>query len=312
MTVSIEVNPAAWTRRGRQPSPLLAVFSWELTHLLRDHRTWLLAAGVVVITTLVVWQMKVAALLLSDLTLTRANVSVNSPWGLLLVLPSPLLYLFGALVPFIFTSQLSRELKLRTHELVMSCAMPGWAFVAGRYLAGLVVSLGMAVLLLISLLATGLALQVWEAQPAPLIGPALALWAVIILPALFLVAGLSAGLAAWQPRWAGLIRVMLLLLWFIAPLFIRLPAYSTPWYTAWDPTATLMPQAFDREYRDTYYSTTRFVLDNAAVQQTARRVAQKMPDLWPWLLPQVFFSVLGLGLAGLAAWRFKRFGNCLR
>jgi hypothetical protein len=73
-----------------------------------------------------------------------------------------------------------------------------------------------------------------------------------------------------------------------------------------------MSGVLDRQYRDAYYSTTRFVLQNEVVQQVARRLEQNMPDLWPWLLPQLLFSVLGMGSVGIAAWRFKRFANCLR
>lgn len=305
-------KPPTLAERGPQPSPLLAVFSWELTRLLKDRLVWLVAAGVVIITALVAWRMKEAAQLVSSLTLTRASVSLNSPWGLLLVLPSPLLFLFGAPLPFIFASQLSRELKQRTHELVMTCATPGWAFVVGRYLAGLLVILGLAVILLCSLLATGLGLHLWDGQPPAPFGPALILWAIIMLPAIGLFSGFSAALAAWQPHRAGLLKALLLLLWFMSSLFLKLPAYSTPWYTVWDPTATLVSQALDREYRDAYFSATRFVLKNEVVQQEARRLEQKMPDLWPWLLPQVLYAVLGLLVVAAAAWRFKRFANCLR
>lgn len=312
MITSVEVRSTPVPGSPPRFDYLFAVFSWELARLVRERLPWLMAAGIVVFTALIAWGSKDAALLVSSLTHTRASVSLNSTWGMLRVLPSPLLFLFGALLPFIFTPQVSRELKQHTHELVMTSVTPGWAFVAGRYLAGLVVSLVLATLLLGALSATGLALHLWEQQPAFPLGAAVALWATILVPPIFLFSGLAAALAAWQPQRAEIIKVLLLVIWCMSPFFIRLPAYSTPWYTPWDPTATLMSQALDREYRDTYFSSTLLVTQNEVVQQAASRLAQKMPDLWPWLLPQVLYSLLGLGLVVAAAWRFKRFSNCLR
>src|SRR5256884_3560350 len=49
----------------------------------------------------------------------------------------------------------TRDLNRRTHELLMTTALPTWAYVWGRYLAGLVMSLGLALLLLASILGMG-------------------------------------------------------------------------------------------------------------------------------------------------------------
>ncbi len=302
------LQPAGWTLAN----PLVVVFNWELSRLLRGRLAWLMAIGTLLITGFFMWRMKEVTRLVNNITQLSTVVDINSPWGMLLVISSPLLFFLGVVIPFIFTTQISRELKLRTHELLMTTPVPGWSIVTGRFLAGLVACLALAVLILGSILATGLALYLWDGQPLPPVGAVIALWAIIMLPAMCLLAGLSSALSAWLPQRTGIIKALLVLLWFLSTLFIKLPPDATLWYVDWDPTGTLMSKTIDRDYRNEFFATTRFVTDKQKVVQTARIQQQKMPDLGPWLLPQLMWVVAGLALVLVAAWRFKRFGNCLR
>jgi ABC-type transport system involved in multi-copper enzyme maturation permease subunit len=78
----------------------------------------------------------------------------TSTWGLLLTLPTTVLLLV-LLLPFVAADGVTRDLTRRTHELLMTTAVPSWAYVWGRYLTGLLMSLGLAVLLLAAILAYG-------------------------------------------------------------------------------------------------------------------------------------------------------------
>src|SRR5260370_13200194 len=72
-----------------------------------------------------------------------------------MTLPSGPLMLLGMLLPFVNADGVTRDLSRRTHELLMATALPTWAYVWGRYLAGLVMSLGLAGLVLASILGMG-------------------------------------------------------------------------------------------------------------------------------------------------------------
>src|SRR5260370_34701276 len=72
-----------------------------------------------------------------------------------MTLPSGTLMLLGMLLPFVNADGVTRDLSRRTHELLMATALPTWAYVWGRYLAGLVMSLGLAGLVLTSILGVG-------------------------------------------------------------------------------------------------------------------------------------------------------------
>jgi ABC-2 type transport system ATP-binding protein len=70
---------------------------------------------------------------------TRNNdgfIAGTSAQGLLLTLPTVLLLLV-LLLPFVTADGVTRDLYRRTHELLLATALPGWAYVWGRYLVGL-------------------------------------------------------------------------------------------------------------------------------------------------------------------------------
>ena len=104
------------------------------------------------------------------------------------------------LLTFVMADGVTRDVNRRTHELLMTTALPAWAYVWGRYLAGLVVSLGLALLLLASILGMGGLLHLTVANyPLPQIGVVLLLWVGIVVPATILVSSLSFALGPPSP-----------------------------------------------------------------------------------------------------------------
>ena len=103
---------------------------------------------------------------------------------------------------------MTRDLHRRTHELLLTTALPTWAYVWGRYLVGLVMSLGLAVLLLVAILGMGGLLHLTVTDyPAPQIGTVLLLWVGMVLPATILVSSLGFALGTLLPRLSTLIKV---------------------------------------------------------------------------------------------------------
>jgi ABC-type transport system involved in multi-copper enzyme maturation permease subunit len=68
-----------------------------------------------------------------------AGVAFDSRWPLLDIVAAlgDLLWLLLMLVPIIVADAVVRDYKQRLHELIMTTAVPTWAYVWGRFLAGL-------------------------------------------------------------------------------------------------------------------------------------------------------------------------------
>ena len=93
----------------------------------------------------------------------------------------------------------------------MTTALPSWAYVWGRYLVGLLMSLGLATLLLVGILGTGIVLHLTVAgYPAPVIGITLLLWVGMVVPATMLVSSLSFAVVTLFPRLCILVKIVIL------------------------------------------------------------------------------------------------------
>jgi hypothetical protein len=149
MTTIVHARPERQITTTRRTSPLLPVLIWELRRFRASRLFWFQALGCFCF---------------------LLFVAGTSARGLLHTLPLVLVVLV-LLLPFVTADGVTRDLSRRTHELLMTTALPTWAYVWGRYLAGLLISLGLALLLLASILGMGGLLHLTVADyPLPQIG----------------------------------------------------------------------------------------------------------------------------------------------
>lgn len=190
--------------------PLLAVMTWELRRLRASRTTWLLPLAALILFLVVRWTQRLpipwGPLSVSDHASLRytfsSTIEPSSPWALTTVLPTTLVFLLAVTLPFVCADGVALDLKRRTHELLMTTSLPTWAYVLGRYLIVLGLSLGLAVLLLIAILGMALALHLGLGgadQPPPQVGPVLAFWAALLQPTVILVSSLSFALGTVLP-----------------------------------------------------------------------------------------------------------------
>jgi ABC-type transport system involved in multi-copper enzyme maturation permease subunit len=309
---------------------LLPVLSWELRRVLASRATWGVAALILGVCFLSLrvssqsldWfleccpQRPEADLLASWTTL----------WGLASVIPGPLL-IFGLFVPFVTTEGVARDLKRRTHELLMATPLPTWAYVSGRYLANILLCLGLAVLLLLAICVTALAQYVLQ----PNIHPSLdlpgtvAIWAVIVLPPTIVLGSFSFALGALLPRRSNLIKLGVLLTWFATGVMlpqymqylIQLQAprdkFALPWYVAyvrWDPTSSATELVLKGQFFHLLGPALRDpTLSNREFFRHVFPVVQQMPDLSFFVGAHLAWIGIGMAAGVGAALLFRRFRN---
>ncbi len=196
----------------------------------------------------------------------------------------------------------------RTHELLMTTALPTRTYVLGRYLAGLIIGLGLALLLLISILGMGGLLHLTDSTyPLPQPDAVLLLWVGMVLSATILVSSVGFAMSTLWPRLSMLIKAVLMVGWLIGALVLPLSfhdATSLPgWYVNWDPTSGITALGLLPAYQ---VGLNHSITSEAQLQQFMLTVENKMPDLAGWFAPHLGLSGLSLVLVPVAALAFKR------
>lgn len=161
------------TLASRRPFPLVSVLTWELRRVLASRLFWIQALGLFCFLLLLTWFQGTSAVY----SIRSANgfIAGTSAWGLMLTLPTTLTLLV-LLLPFVNADGVTRDLQRHTHELLMTAPLPGWGYVWGRYLIGLLMSLGLAVMLLAAILGMGEVLHLTN----PVIEAGLSLGLVVV------------------------------------------------------------------------------------------------------------------------------------
>jgi ABC-type transport system involved in multi-copper enzyme maturation permease subunit len=304
------------TRAIERPQPLLSVLVWELRRFRSSRLFWIQALAFFCLSFFVTWAGH------SDMTIGRATFTFNgsvastSPWGMLERLPTSALLLLGLLLPFVNAEGVTRDRSRRTHELFMTTALPSWAYVWGRYLIGLLVSLGLALVLLAAYLSLGLVLHLTTpAYPLPAIGGVLLLWVAMVVPATFLLSSLSFALGTVFPRQANLVKIMVLFGWFVGALILPSVANLSPgstapaWYVAWDPTSAASAFGTAPQYDSAWFKLLPSATSVAQMQQILITVENKVPDVSAWFGQHLIEALLSLLLVAVAAFAFQRFRN---
>jgi ABC-type transport system involved in multi-copper enzyme maturation permease subunit len=227
MSTTVLTSPRKPTQAIGHPHPLLSVLAWELRRVRASRLFWGQALGFFVLVLFVIWlgrEPDTSTFQLSPSTpVIFVFVAGTSAWGLLNFLPTGLVLLLGLLLPFVTADGVTRDLQRRTHELLMTTALPSRAYVWGRYLMGLLMSLGLALLQLFSILLMGLLLHLTITDyPAPELGNLLLLWVGMVVSATILLSSVSFALGTLFPRLSTLIKIGILLVWFVGA--IMLPA----------------------------------------------------------------------------------------
>jgi ABC-type transport system involved in multi-copper enzyme maturation permease subunit len=299
------------TRAIGRPSPLLSVMTWEFRRLRASRLFWFQALGLFGLLLLITWASHApdhfSTQNVQGGELLSGFIAGTSAWGLLRTLPTVLVVLV-LLLPFVTADGVTRDLNRRTHELLMTTALPTWAYVWGRYLAGLVMSLGLALLLLVSILGMGGLLHLTDpAYPLPQIGAVLLLWVGMVLPATVLVSSFGFAFSTLLPRLSTLVKVVILVAWIVGALVIPLGLGNTTpppaWYVNWDPTSGITALGLLPSYSINLGPT---ITNEAQLQQLVLTVENKMPDIAGWFAPHLLLAGCSLALVLVAALTFKR------
>ena len=279
------------SRALRRPHPLVAVIAWELRRYRASRLFWLQALGFFGLVLFVTW----ASQMPSQFNLGNANVTFigfvagTSAWGLLLTLPTGVLLLLGLLLPFVNADGVSRDLSRRTHELLMTTPLPNWAYVWGRYLVGLLMSLGLALLLLAALLGMGVVSHLTDpTYPSPELGPVLLLWVGMVMTATVVVSSLSFALGTCVPAaehpgqdrdHAGLVH------WGPCAPWRRGQTGFPAWYSNWDPTSATTALGLLPGYGAAFNKLLHAATSAAQFQQGLIAIENPCRPTWPGWLP---------------------------
>lgn len=314
------------TRSGQQARPidrgqvsLWRVVAWEIRRLAASRLFWSQAIGLLGLLLLLTWALRAP----ESFNVGKAGegpvaealngfVAGTSPGGLLQILPTLLLVLV-LLLPFVSADGVTRDVTRRTHELVLTTPVPTWAYVWGRYLSVLATSLGLALLLLLALIAMGEVLHLTIADyPAPVIGGTLLLWVGMVLPATVLVAGVGFALSTLAPRLSLLVKVVILVGWLIGALVIPLSigrGTNPPnWYVNWDPTSAITGMGLLSGYA---FHTGPSITNEASLQQFLLSVENRIPTTVGWLVPHLVLILPALVLVLIASLGYQRRRNVL-
>jgi len=227
--------------------------------------------------------------------------------------------LLGMLLPFVNADGAARDLHRRTHELLMATALPTWAYVWGRYLSGLLLSLGLSLLMLVALLGMGWLLHLTVTDyPVPEIGNLMVIWIGMIASATVLVSSLSFALGTLLPRLTTLVKIVILMAWFVGSEIISIVLgnashaanFSLPaWYINWDPTSEGIALGLFNKYMTDFSNLA--ATSTAQTQHGLLTVENTLIDLGGWFAPHLLLAGLSLVLVLILALAFKRSRNTL-
>ena len=308
---------ATLTANGQQtrsidkgPRLFLNVMTWEFRRYAASRLFWFQALVLFGFLLLLTWALHAAFPIGGEgkSEFLSGFVAGTSAKGLLLFLPTILIVLVLPL-PFVTADGVTRDVHRRTHELLMTTALPTWAYVWGRYLAGLVISLGLALFLLASILGVGWLLHLTTTDyPALEIGAVLLLWIGMVVSATILVSSVGFALSTLLPRLSTSVKVVIMVAWLVIALVIpvlMLPDNAIPsgWPVNWDPTSAITARGLLPAYA---IHPGQSVTTEAQLQQLILSVENKVPPLAGWFAPHLLLCGVSLVLVLVAALAFKR------
>lgn len=307
-TPGADVSAPAATRHSHS---LLTVMRWELRRLGSSRSTWISAVLVFVLACLVEVALSTnpdTTTLSSDFGPRTVTIDWLSNYGLFHTLPTFLGMVLALFIPFLCADGVALDLKRHTHELLMTTAVPSWAYLWARYLSSLLISLGLACVMLLGIIAAALGMR--QFQPDVVLAPDLPgiilLWAVLFLPPVLILSGISFGLGTLWPRLSLLIKLAVLLLWFLdRPIISRLSSGDA--LDVWDPTSQAVAATpstgivMGQLAQQTQHASTPLFLAQF------HALEQQLPDMSTWIIPRLAWIGLGIACVLLATFCFRRF-----
>jgi ABC-type transport system involved in multi-copper enzyme maturation permease subunit len=307
MTTLVHARPDQQRITTERSSPLLNVIAWELRRSSASRLFWGQALGFFVVSLFLTWALHASMNFVTAINGVQlvASVAGTSAWGLLKTLPFVLMIL-ALLLPFVTVDGVTRDQQRRTHELLLTTPLPTWAYVWGRYLAGMVMSLGLALLVLGALLGMGELLHLTITDyPAPEMSTLLPLWVGMVVSATILVSSVGFALGTLLPHLSTLIKMVILVAWIVGGVVIPLGlGNGTPpgWYVNWDPTSGVTGAGL----RSAYSFNLAAITSEAQLRQILLTLENKLPDIASWFVPHMLLAVISLALVVVAARTFKR------
>src|SRR3989442_5428033 len=309
MNITALTSTGKPTQAIERPLPLTRVMAWELRRFRASRLFWLQALGFFCFLLFLTWAQQAPEHFgtVHGTVALDAFVAGTSAWGLLHTLPLSLVLLV-LLLPFVTADGVTRDLSRRTHELLMTTALPTWAYVWGRYLISLLMSLGLALLLLAAILGMGLLLHLTvPAYPLPSTGAVLLLWVGMVLPATVLVSSVSFALGTLLPRLATLVKIVILVGWIMGAVVLPTGFRNTTppaWYVNWDPTSAVTALGMFPQY--SFSDAATRATSEAQFQQIFLTIENKMPDIGAWFASHLLLAGASLVMVLIAALAFKR------
>lgn len=326
--MSTTSTPAALAGTSQQTQiierwhPMARVMVWELRRFCASRLFWLQALGYFCFCLVMTWVMHAPENFGFGLVAGAHGagspgkggaslsgfVAGTSARGLLHALPLFLMVLV-LFLPFIAVDGVTRDFQRRTHELILTSAVPTRAYVWGRYLISLLMSLGLTVLLLLAIYGMGWLLHFSIADyPQPHIGSMLVLWVGIVLSAAILVTSIGFAFGTLYPSKSTLIKVVIMAIWiFVAVASFGSGGQKPPtWAMNWDPTSGTTTNGLLNASSLNLGSLGRQITSEAQLQSHLVPFENALPHLSGWYGPHLILAGLSLLLVVIAGFAYKR------
>jgi ABC-type transport system involved in multi-copper enzyme maturation permease subunit len=297
--------------KAQSGNGILVVAGWELRRLGASASNFGLAAGVFVLFAGLVWVKHRWAIPVENGSGRGVvlNVIGSTALGTVFEVVALLLLFFGVLVPFVVADGVARDHRQRVHELLMAAPISSEAYVLGRFIASLAVAIVLSIVMLGAVATADLTISLSEPGFVALNwGGLLLTWAVLVVPAVVVIGGLSFMLSTLMPRIATPAKVAVVLGWVLLSVVVDV-GHGLGWFGYWTPTGNGVLKVLPQAAAERYASLLQAGAGNAS--SLSLQVQQQLPNLWPWVLPHVGLVVIGVACAGIAALRFRRFQNSL-
>jgi ABC-type transport system involved in multi-copper enzyme maturation permease subunit len=290
---------------------ILVVAGWELRRLGASAGNFGLVAGVFVLFAGLVWVKHSWAIPVESGSGRGVvlNVIGSTALGTVFEVVALLLLFFGMLVPFVVADGVARDYRQRVHELLMAAPISTSSYVLGRFVASLGVAILLSVVMLAAIAVADLTISFSEPGFVTLNWTGLLLtWAVLVVPAVVVIGGISFMLSTLMPRLATPAKVTVVLGWVLLSVVVDV-GHGLGWFGYWTPTGNGVLKVVPLDAAERYASLLQAGAGSAS--SLSMQVQQQLPNLWPWVAPHVGLVVVGVACTGIAALRFRRFRNSL-
>jgi ABC-type transport system involved in multi-copper enzyme maturation permease subunit len=309
MNITALMTSGQKTRAVQRQYPLARVMIWELRRFSASRIFWLEALGFFALLLPVMWGLRAPEHFGTgpDINAGELIVAGTSAWGLLDTLPICLVLLV-VLLPFITADGVTRDVQRRTSELVMATPLPVRAYVWGRYLVGLMLGFGLALLMAAAIVGMGVMLHLTvPGYPWPSISALVLLWIGMVLPATMLVTSIGFAIATLQPRLSTLIKVVILVAWIVGAVIIPSSLRNgipPSWYVNWDPTSAITGQGLVLQYSlDDLFRT---ATSEVQFQNGFLPIENRMPSIGTWFGSHLLIAGFSLVVVLVVSLLFKR------